>query len=447
MATRRTGLCAVRSSCASSSSPGVIPARASVRKRTRSASSTAALACSTIERAIGSLPAMSMPPVSINRNRLPFHSQTSSLRSRVTPGVSWTTAARVSVRRLTSVDLPTLGKPTIATVPRRPSSEPAPFSALMPVAPPPPAPSRGGNHVFPTSPLLLPSSRRRSRRSSRRVRRRAKAGGPPGSPLPPPPTGSCRLAFADELLDPGDDVLDVELRGVDLHRILRRHHPLGVALVAETEVGRQRVGADLRPLGEPALGPDRPVGVEVDLHVGARAHDGADVAPLDHGIAELGELPLARAHDRSHLGVPRDDRDDPIDPRLADRGGHVGLVDPHTPVLVERDRILVREEPEPLALAERDVPRRREPGQRAVHRAGVEIAVAEPLREPAGDRAFARSRRPVDGNDHRSVTESSSSKNPGKLTATASASSISTPSIEVRPATAPSIAILWSPRV
>ena len=39
------------------------------------------------------------------------------LRSRVTPGVSWTTAARDSVRRLTRVDLPTFGKPTIATVP------------------------------------------------------------------------------------------------------------------------------------------------------------------------------------------------------------------------------------------------------------------------------------------------------------------------------------------
>src|SRR6266516_198622 len=42
----------------------------------------------------------------------------SSLRSRVTPGVSWTTAARVPVSRFTSVDLPTFGKPTIATVPR-----------------------------------------------------------------------------------------------------------------------------------------------------------------------------------------------------------------------------------------------------------------------------------------------------------------------------------------
>src|SRR6266480_6394619 len=58
-----------------------------------------------------------MPPVSTRTKRLPLQSVSSSLRSRVTPGVSWTTAARVAVRRLTSVDLPTFGNPTIATVP------------------------------------------------------------------------------------------------------------------------------------------------------------------------------------------------------------------------------------------------------------------------------------------------------------------------------------------
>ena len=47
----------------------------------------------------------------------PFQSQRSSLRSRVTPAVSWTTAALLCVSRLTSVDLPTFGNPTMATVP------------------------------------------------------------------------------------------------------------------------------------------------------------------------------------------------------------------------------------------------------------------------------------------------------------------------------------------
>ena len=61
----------------------------------------------------------------MSRNWTPFQSQRSSLRSRVTPGVSWTTAWRDSVRRLISVDLPTFGKPTIATVPAMLSGLPA----------------------------------------------------------------------------------------------------------------------------------------------------------------------------------------------------------------------------------------------------------------------------------------------------------------------------------
>ena len=52
----------------------------------RSASAIAARACSAIERVIGVWSAMSTPPVSISRKRWPFQSQTTSLRSRVTPG-------------------------------------------------------------------------------------------------------------------------------------------------------------------------------------------------------------------------------------------------------------------------------------------------------------------------------------------------------------------------
>ena len=57
-------------SSASSSSPGVIPARASTTKRTRSASSTAARAWSAIERVIGDGSTMSTPPVSIEQEAL-----------------------------------------------------------------------------------------------------------------------------------------------------------------------------------------------------------------------------------------------------------------------------------------------------------------------------------------------------------------------------------------
>ena len=116
-ASTSTGFFAARSVAANSSSPGVIPWRVSTTKRTRSASSIAARACLAIDGLNGSVARSSTPPVSISRKCLPFQSAISSFRSRVTPGVSCTTAWRVSVSRLISVDLPTFGKPTMATVP------------------------------------------------------------------------------------------------------------------------------------------------------------------------------------------------------------------------------------------------------------------------------------------------------------------------------------------
>ena len=123
-ASTSTGLCDARRISASSSSPGVTPAWASTTKRTRSASAIAAFACSATCGPNGPVSSRSTPPVSMIRNRAPAQSTRSSLRSRVTPGVSWTTAVLDSVSRLTSVDLPTFGKPTTATVPAssRPSS-------------------------------------------------------------------------------------------------------------------------------------------------------------------------------------------------------------------------------------------------------------------------------------------------------------------------------------
>ena len=95
--------------------PGAVVA--STRSSTRSASAIASSAWRTISLWKGPSSPASTPPVSISANRSPPHSTTSSLRSRVTPGSECTTVSRVAVRRLTSVDLPAFGSPTIATVP------------------------------------------------------------------------------------------------------------------------------------------------------------------------------------------------------------------------------------------------------------------------------------------------------------------------------------------
>src|SRR5262245_48109175 len=51
-------------------------------------------------------------------NALPAHSARAALRSRVIPGRSWTTARRVPSTRLKNVDLPTFGRPMMATTGR-----------------------------------------------------------------------------------------------------------------------------------------------------------------------------------------------------------------------------------------------------------------------------------------------------------------------------------------
>ena len=95
----------------------------------------------------------------------------------------------------------------------------------------------------------------------------------------------------------------------------------------------------------------------------------------------------------------------------------------HTrPDLVERHGLRARELGERVGAAEVEAALHREPRERAVHRAGIEVAEAEPLGERARHSALAGAGRPVDRNDHRLTRESISSKNPGKLTATLSAS-------------------------
>jgi hypothetical protein len=115
LAATTTGSSPPRRIWAISSSPGRTPARASTTSSATSASAIASRAWSWIETASGSSSCRSTPPVSISVSRRPFHSVESSLRSRVIPGRSWTTASRVCVRRLTSDDFPTLGYPTTAT--------------------------------------------------------------------------------------------------------------------------------------------------------------------------------------------------------------------------------------------------------------------------------------------------------------------------------------------
>ena len=58
--------------------------------------------------------ASSSPAVSMTVTLWPASTASPSRRSRVRPGMSDTSAVRLAVRRLNRVDLPTLGRPTMA---------------------------------------------------------------------------------------------------------------------------------------------------------------------------------------------------------------------------------------------------------------------------------------------------------------------------------------------
>src|SRR3954469_11351718 len=86
---------------------------------------------------------------------------------------------------------------------------------------------------------------------------------------------------ANERFDLLDDLVDGAVRRVDLLRVRRGLHPLGIARVALLQVSRERVGADPGTVCHAALRADVAVGDEVDLDLRLRCDNGADVTPFD----------------------------------------------------------------------------------------------------------------------------------------------------------------------
>src|SRR4029453_8066989 len=115
-------------------------------------------------------------------------------------------------------------------------------------------------------------------------------------------------APADERFDERDDAVHIERGGVDEDSVRSRLHGRRIALVTQPEIRGQRIGTDVGPLRLTTPRADARVSREVNLDVGARRDDGADVAAFHHRVRLGGALALALAHDRGH---PR---------RLADAG-------------------------------------------------------------------------------------------------------------------------------
>ena len=143
------------------------------------------------------------------------------------------------------------------------------------------------------------------------------------------------------------------------------------------------------------------VGDEEDLHLGLRRDDRADVAALDDGVPDRSPSARCRSRITSRTsGCRATNGHEPVDLGAADRGRDVLAGDLDAPVEAERDRMLGGEPRERDAVLEVDAVATREPGERAVHRPGVEVDEAEPARERRRDRALPRARRAVDRDDH-----------------------------------------------
>ena len=141
-------------------------------------------------------------------------------------------------------------------------------------------------------------------------------------------------------------------------------------------------------IGRAAGGPRLERRDQVHLDVRAGADAGAGVTALEHGVVR--QRPLAGAHPLAHLRVARDGAH-PRRDRLAAQ--------------VDRRRRGPADQPgQRVAVVGVDAVLHRGRGQLAVHRARVDVAVAEPVGERPRDRALARAGGPVDRDHHRAPT-------------------------------------------
>ena len=212
-------------------------ARARPRRRRRSPRAPAPWTARESE----SSAARSTPPVSMSSKRTPFHSHSSALRSRVTPASLWTTASRPPTSRLTSVDLPTLGKPTTAIRGRRAGRHRSAESrARAPARPPASTTSSTPRPVVSSSTASsaarsAPCSRSRSRAVALALRGEHRRDGLAGLRRAPP--GPLRVAGDQE----------------DLERRVGADHGADVAALGDVVARRRsaRAGARPSPRGRP----------------------------------------------------------------------------------------------------------------------------------------------------------------------------------------------------
>ena len=143
-------------------------------------------------------------------------------------------------------------------------------------------------------------------------------------------------------------------------------------------------------------------GGQQHAYVGVGCDDGRDVTPFDHDAALCGQGTLPADELLAHAEVGRHGADRGRDVGRPDRLADVVAVDQHVGVLgvgAELQRQLAGQGGDPVGVGEVDVARQRPPGERAVHRAGVDETQAQPLGHAARHAGLSRARRSVDRDD------------------------------------------------
>ncbi len=175
--------------------------------------------------------------------------------------------------------------------------------------------------------------------------------------------------------------------------------PTLIASVALGDRGRHRFVVEVGDLPIPPPSARLHRRVEIDLQLGIREHDRADVAPLDHAAAvRVGPLTLAATELGADCLVRRHRAHGARDLGAADLDGRVGAVHEHTGVAYVETHV-GRETRHLLGAVGVDAPPQRGEGDPAVLRTGVEIVEAEPVGQCPGDGRLPRAGRSVDGDD------------------------------------------------
>src|SRR5262245_31935081 len=272
---------------------------------------------------------------------------------------------------------------------------------------------------------------------------------------------SCQTGY-HHMLHLRHDLLQREGAGVEDARIGRRPQrrvaARAVAAVAGLDLAGQ--GGLVHRLAPPAKlqgAPPRPharIGGQVELDLGVREDDGPDVAALHHHPAGSAELPLERDQVLPHHRTGRDARREFPGVGAADRCGEIDPVDGQPCALVAHlEAQAAHQAFQRVVVVQRDAALVRDHPHGAVHRARVDVRVAEPAGERTARAALARAGGAVD-RDHdpphhppstRAPSPARLAKNPGNETLTHSGSAISMPPSARRPATANAMAMRWSP--